>query len=168
MVVGSGTNLDQTNTCGEGLEGKVDIQRNSAGFEKGVEGGEERAHDGLEPRVGVGEGGLEGFDVGEERLEVIDSHDEFLVVGLADLLDFGLFGSGKVAEVLEKGLRLARCEGLANERAQVLVVADDRGEEELVQLVGGVHAVIGGCGCCCRRSHLPATLPGLHSDARRG
>lgn len=67
--------------------------------------------------VGIGEGGFEGIDVGEEGTEVVDSLDEVLVVGPADVLDFGLFGSGEVSEVVKESLGFAGGEGLADERA---------------------------------------------------
>lgn len=134
-MIGSGTDLDQADTRGERLEREIDVHRNGACLEEGVEGGEEWTGDGLEPGVGVGESGLEGVDVGEEGLEVVDGHDEVLVVGLADLLDFRLLGSRKVAEVVVQSLGLPRREGLADEGPQVLVVAYGRGEQHLLQLV---------------------------------
>lgn len=101
------------------------------------------------------ESGFEGIDVGEEGSEVIDGGDEVLVVGLADVFDLGFFGLGEVAEVVEEGLGLAGGEGLADEGAEVLAVADGGGEEELVEFVAGV-AVCGG------RGDFTAGLGGLH------
>lgn len=86
--------------------------------------------------VGNGEGGFEGIDIREEGTKVVDSHDEVLVVGPADVLDFGLFGSGEVSEVVKEDLGFAGGEGPADEGAQVLAVADGSREEELVLFVG--------------------------------
>ena len=155
MAVRARAHLHQLHARAHGLNREVDVPRNVSRLDEGVEGGEKRARDGLELGVGVGEGGLEVVDVGEERSEVVDGEDEVLVVLLADLFDLGLFGARELAEVVEESLRLAGGEGLADEGAEVLVVADGGGEEELVELVGGVVAV--------RRSDFPARgLGGVH------
>lgn len=100
MAVGAGAIFHQLNALSDRVDGEVDVPGYIPRFDEGVEGGEERASDGLELGVGVREGGLEGFDVGEEGSEIVDGEDEVLVVRLADLFDLGLFGASEVAEVV--------------------------------------------------------------------
>ncbi|KAJ8617971.1 hypothetical protein MRB53_014157 [Persea americana] len=93
------------------------------------------AGDGLEDGIGAGKGGFEGIDIREEGSEVVDGEDEVLVVGAADLLDLGFAGASKGAEVVEEDFRVARGGGLANKRAQIIAVANRRGDMEEVLLV---------------------------------
>lgn len=150
-MVRSGAEVHQADAGAHRIECEVDVLGDISSFHEGVEGREQRAAHRLELRVGVPQRGLEGIDVGEEGSEVVDGQDEVLVVGLADLLDFGLFGSGELPEVVKKGLGLAGHEGLADERPYVLAVADGRRQQQLVQLVRRVAVFR-------RRCHFTASL----------
>lgn len=141
MAVRACANFHELDACADGVDGEVNVLRDVARFDEGIERGEERARDGLELGVGVGKRGLERIDVGEKGSEVVDGEDEVLVVSLAHFFDLRLFGPCEVAEVVVECFWLAGGEGLANEGTEVLVVADGRGEEELVELVAGVVAV---------------------------
>lgn len=88
MVIGSGTELQQTNTVSDRLERQVDVLANVSSFHEGVKGGQERYSHGLKPSVGFGDRRLEGVHVGEKGSKVIHGLDEVLVVSPADLLDF--------------------------------------------------------------------------------
>lgn len=99
------------------FDGESDVLAFVAGLDEGVQGGEQGEGDGLKLGVGNGERGFEGIDVGEEGAEVVDCHDEVLVVGPTNVLDFGLFGSGEVSEVVKEGLGFTGGEGLADEGA---------------------------------------------------
>jgi hypothetical protein len=46
-----------------------------------------------------------------------------LIVSFADFFDFRFFGASEVAEIVKECLRLARCEGFADERSEVLAIA---------------------------------------------
>ncbi|KAM1058201.1 hypothetical protein ACFX1X_031746 [Malus domestica] len=156
MAIGSGAELQQATTVSDRFKREVDVPGNVAGFDEGVEGGKERKADGLELGVGIGEGRLEGIDVGEERSEVVHGEDEVLVVGLADLLDFRLLGAGEVAEVLEQRLGLPGSKGLSDEWAHILAVADGGGEEQLIEFFSRVAVFRSG------RSHFPPRFRVLH------
>ena len=62
--------------------------------------------------------------------EVVNGEDEILIVGVAHLT-----GAGEGAEVVEDGFRVAEGEGLADKGAQIIAVADRRGDVEEVLLV---------------------------------
>lgn len=156
MVIGSGTELQQTNTVSDRLERQVDVLADVSSFHEGVKGGQERCSDGLKLSVGFGERRLEGVHVGEKGSEVIHGLDEVLVVRPADLLDFRLLGAREMAEVEEQRLGLARSEGLADKGSHILAVRDGRGEEQLVEFLTRI-SVIGG-----RRSHFTARFCGVH------
>lgn len=115
MKIGSAAELDQLSTGPKRFDGESDVLALVAGLDEGIQGGEQGEGDGLELGVGNGERGFEGIDVGEEGAKVVDCHDEVLVVGPTDVLDFGLFGSGEVSEVVKQSLWLAGGEGLADE-----------------------------------------------------
>lgn len=158
MGIGARAELNELSAGAEGFNGQGDVSALVSGLDKGIQGSQERYSDGLELRVGIGEGGFEGINVGEEGTEVVDGHDEVLIVGPADVLDFGLFGSGEVTEVVVEGLGFAGGEGLADEGTQVFAVADGNGEEELVLLVRRIPIFIS------RRNYFPAQLGGVHDD----
>lgn len=99
------------------FDGESDVLAFVAGLDEGIQGGEQGEGDRLKLGVGNGERRFEGIDVGEEGAEVVDCHDEVLVVGPTDVLDFGLFGSGEVSEVVKEDLGFTGGEGLADEGA---------------------------------------------------
>jgi len=76
-------------------------------------------------------------------------------VSLAHFLNLGLLRAGKVTEVVVEHLRLAGGEGLPDERAYVLVVADGGGQEKLVQFICGLVAV-------CRNNFPARWFGGKH------
>lgn len=111
----------------------------------------------MESGVGVVKRGFERIDVGEKGSEIVNGHDEVLVVSTANVFDLGFLCLGEVFEEVEKGFRFAGGEGFADEGAEVFAVADGGGEEELVLLVGGVAVLR-------RRSDFPAGFDRVHFD----